>query len=97
MTRVPNLLNLSIDEAISELKESINRKKQEQIKKTERVMASKTAPKKKETDDNKIEIEKIIASRKKDLDDKENKHEAAYIVYDKPRKYTPQRYNIEKY
>lgn len=57
---------------LSELKESINRKKQEQNKKTERVMASKTTPKNKETDDNKIEIEKIIASRKKDLDDKEN-------------------------
>lgn len=57
---------------LSELKESINRKKQEQIKKTERVIASKTTPKKKEADDNKIEIEKIIASRKKDLDDKEN-------------------------
>ena len=42
---------------LSELKESINRKKQEQIKKTERVIASKTTPKKKEADDNKIEIE----------------------------------------
>ena len=58
---------------LSELKESINRKKQEQTKKIRQVVTNATNSIKKEINDNKIEIEKIIASKKKEKKEQKSK------------------------
>lgn len=57
---------------LNELKESINRKKKEQSKKTDQVISNAKTPAKKETN-NQIEIEKVIASKKKNNNYKEIK------------------------